>query len=132
MDAFDASFANADVSQNLNVLQDLNVTENTIKDFTRVLISSTYLLFKFTCSNFALNPSSGIDIAKRRRETIAKELSGYQKCLDNIKNKLDMTTELEEGIVEELTEEDIKRSRCSLNSFVGHSTYFIWGRSHIT
>ena len=58
--------------------------------------------------------TSGIAIAERRREKIAKELKEYQACLDNIQNKLDMTSELEEGIVEELTEQDIKRSTVSL------------------
>ena len=56
--------------------------------------------------------ATGIEIAVRRREKIAAELTGYRKCLDNIRNKLDMTSELEEGgIVEELTEEDVVRGR---------------------
>ncbi|KAL5258796.1 hypothetical protein ACHWQZ_G009305 [Mnemiopsis leidyi] len=54
--------------------------------------------------------NQGIEIAERRRERIQKELGEYKLCLDNIENKLDMTSELEDGIVEELTEEDIKRS----------------------
>ena len=65
-------------------------------------------------TNFYKMLTSGIAIAERRREKIAKELKEYQACLDNIQNKLDMTSELEEGIVEELTEQDIKRSTVSL------------------
>ena len=64
--------------------------------------------------------TSGITIAERRREKIAKELKEYQACLDNIQNKLDMTSELEEGIVEELTEQDIKRSTVSLFTATVH------------
>ena len=64
----------------------------------------------FLCSRKPQVCFTGIEIAERRREKIKKELEEYQLCLDNIENKLDMTSELEEGIVEELTEEDIKRS----------------------
>jgi len=55
--------------------------------------------------------TQGIEIAVRRREKIAAELTDYQKSLANIRNKLEMTSELDEGgIVEELTQEDITRS----------------------
>ena len=68
---------------------------------------------------------TGIEIAERRRERIQKELGEYKLCLDNIENKLDMTSELEDGIVEELTEEDIKRSKQHLKFYLNLCFLFV-------
>ena len=55
---------------------------------------------------------TGIEIAKRRCGKIASELTDYRKCLDNIRNKIDMSSELDDGgIIEALTEEDIARCK---------------------
>ena len=113
----DSWFVNRTVNQGKH--QNSNVSKHRLGKQTLVFTSQyVYDIFSrssdLPCNFLRFRKSKvcfiGIEIAERRREKIKKELEEYKLCLDNIENKLDMTSELEEGIVEELTEEDIKRS----------------------